>query len=303
MPKRSVDGGTKPVARRRRAPTDDWSELVKLGLTQMEAGVYAYLLVHPSATGYAVAKALGKPAPYVYRAMESLVRQGAVLVDDSRSHLHRAVPFEEFLDQLKRRFELQCVQATERMRQLAPPREDDRVYRLSTVDQVFERCRGMLSAAKAVVYLDIFPDPLARLREEITAAARRKVRIAILSHEPVDLPVAWTTVFPRERLVKGWPRQWIRLAVDGTEHLIALLTEDGREIYQAVWTAGPILAYMQTRSLGSEILVNSLQCTLESVAPVESAQAQLRRWEKLFLSRLLPGAERVAALFNMRPGA
>jgi len=302
MPKRSTDGTAKPVPKRRRALPGDWSELVELGFTQMEAGVYAYLLAHPPATGYAVAKALGKPAPYVYRAMESLLRQGAVLVDDSRTNLCRAVPFEELLDQLKRRFELRCAQATERMKQLAPPAEDDGIYRLATVDQVFERCRVMLAGAKEVAYLDLFPGPLATLREEIAAAAKRKVRIALEVYEPTDLPVAWTVIFPQEGLIKGWPRQWIRLAVDGTEHLTALLTEDGRGIYQAMWSASPVMAYMQARSMGSEILLDSLQSLLGSGASLESIQSEHRRWQKLFRRRMLPGAKRVARLFGLPPG-
>ena len=301
MPKRSARRKTEPAPNRRRALPGDWSELVELGFTQMEAGVYAYLLAHPPATGYAVAKALGKPAPYVYRAVESLLQQGAVLVDDSRTRLCRAVPFEEFLDQLKRRFELQCTQATERLKQIAPPAEDDRVYRLTTVDQVFERCRAMLAGAKEVVYLDLFPEPMARLRPAIADAAGRGVRIALQVYEPTDLIVAWTTVFPPDRLVKGWPRQWTRLAVDGTEHLTALLTEDGRQVYQAMWTSGPILAYLQARSLGSEILLDSLQSLLDSGGSLESIRSELERWRSIFRSDLPPGAERVARLFDLPP--
>jgi HTH-type transcriptional regulator, sugar sensing transcriptional regulator len=303
MPKRSVNGKTKAAPRRRHALPADWPELVELGFTQMEAGVYAYLLAHPPATGYAVAKALGKPAPYVYRAIESLLRQGAVLVDDSRAQLCRAVPFEEFLDQLKRRFDLQCAQAAERIKQLAHPPEDDRVYRLATVDQVFERCRAMLAGAKEVVYLDLFPEPLSKLREEIIAATQRQVKVALQVYEPTDLPVAWKGMFPQDWLIKDWPRQWIRLAVDGTEHLTALLTKDGREVYQAMWTAGPVLAYLQARSLGSEIVLHSLRSLLQSDASLESVQAELQRWEGLFWSRLLPGAENLARLFARRPGA
>ena len=299
MPKRSPQRKTVPAPNRRRMPPGEWPELEELGFTPMEASVYAYLLAHPPATGYAVAKALGKPAPYVYRAIESLLRQGAALVEDSRAQLCRAVPLEELLAQLKRRFELQCTQATERMKLLAPPAEDDRAYRLTTVDQVFERCRTMLAGAREVAYLDLFPKPLAQLREHITSAALREVRIALQVYEPTDLPVAWTVIFPPERLIKGWPRQWVRLAVDGTEHLTALLTEDGREVYQGMWSASPVLAYMQARSLGAEILLDSLQSFLDSGATLESVRSELERWQSVFLSRPLPGAERVAHLFDL----
>ncbi len=301
MPRGAVDRRTGPLRGHRRAGRDEWPELEELGFTHMEAAVYAHLLAHPPATGYAVAKALGKPTAYVYRAVESLIRQGAVLVDDSRTRLCRAVPFEELLDRLKRRFELQCVRAEARVSQLVPPAADDRIYRLATADQVFERCRAMLESAREVAFLVLFPEPLARLQDEIVAAARRKVRIALQVCEPVDLPVAWTSVFATGRLVKGWPRQWARLTVDGSEYVIALLTQDGRKVYQAVWSASPVLAYLQARSLGSEILLESIQALLESGASAATMRSELKRWQKTFHWRLPPGADKMAKLFAIPP--
>ena len=65
--------------------------LESLGLTQIEALAYAYLVANPSSTGYRVARGIGKPTANVYRALESLGRKGAVLQDRALTPSFRAL--------------------------------------------------------------------------------------------------------------------------------------------------------------------------------------------------------------------
>ncbi|MDO8629132.1 MAG: helix-turn-helix domain-containing protein, partial [Phycisphaerales bacterium] len=66
--------------------------LVPLGFTPLEGEVYAILVAESPATGYRVAQAIGKPVANTYKAIESLERKGAIVVDDGESRLCRAVP-------------------------------------------------------------------------------------------------------------------------------------------------------------------------------------------------------------------
>src|SRR5688500_1986290 len=56
--------------------------LQDLGFTGLEAEVYAALLEGSPVTAYRVAQQVGKAAANVYKAVESLRRKGAILVDD-----------------------------------------------------------------------------------------------------------------------------------------------------------------------------------------------------------------------------
>ena len=78
--------------------------LRELGLTGLEAEAYAWLLTASPATGYGVAKGLGKPTANTYKALESLREKGAVVTDDDETRSYRAVPPPELLAALERRF-------------------------------------------------------------------------------------------------------------------------------------------------------------------------------------------------------
>ena len=55
--------------------------LTSLGSTMLEAEIYVYLVQHSPASGYKIAKAIGRSFPSTYKAVVSLQAKGAVLVD------------------------------------------------------------------------------------------------------------------------------------------------------------------------------------------------------------------------------
>src|SRR5438105_14363228 len=75
-----------------------------LGFTALEAAAYAYLVQHSPATGYRIAHGIGKPIANTYKAIESLARKRAIIIEKTGSRLCRAVPPEEVLDQAEHSF-------------------------------------------------------------------------------------------------------------------------------------------------------------------------------------------------------
>src|SRR6185369_12009741 len=100
----------------------------------------------------------------------------------------RAVPAEELLAQLDRSFQRRRQEAANALASLQGAPEDDRVYQLQSVEQVFERCRRMLEGCEQAAVLDIFPKPLDELREAVEAAARRGVRVAVKAYDTEAIP-------------------------------------------------------------------------------------------------------------------
>src|SRR5215470_8119557 len=74
--------------------------LVALGFTAIEASAYAFLVQASPATGYGIARAIGKPVANTYQALQSLRQKGAVLVDGRGRRQWRAVPPGELLARL-----------------------------------------------------------------------------------------------------------------------------------------------------------------------------------------------------------
>jgi sugar-specific transcriptional regulator TrmB len=262
----------------------------EMGLTQLEAEIYVFLVQESPATGYKIAKGIGRSKTNTYKALASLQNKGAIYVDDGDAHLCRAVPPEELLDQIARRCETRRALAAEAVKQITGAPSDNRVYELRTVDQVYARCRQMLSECREVGFVDAFPEPLAMLREEIQAAAHRGVKLAVQVYEPAELSGVDVIVNRSSaNILRKWAVQWISLFLDGEQHLIALLARGGETVHQARWSASPILSWAYFSYADSDFLLSALAPLLETNTSVEELRAVYRRWKERFPEGAEPG--------------
>jgi sugar-specific transcriptional regulator TrmB len=272
--------------------------MTALGLTELEAEVYVFLLQESPATGYRVAQGIGKPVANTYKAIESLGNKGAVLVDEGPRRLYRPLPAEEFLAQLEHTFRRRRQQAAAALASIRTAPEDDRVYQLLSVEQVFQRCRRMLDGCEQVALLDAFPGPLEELRPAVEGAARRGVRVAVKAYEAVTLPGADVVVNPLGRAtLQRWPGQWLNMVADGREHLLAFLTPDAKGIQQAVWSGSAYLSWVYQSAVGSELILAALQQGLDSGATAAELRRVIRAHQYLF-SPDLPGCRALLERFG-----
>ena len=79
--------------------------LTTLGFTETEAGLYCQLLRGGPATGYRLARAVGKAPANVYQALAALAQKGAVLTDEGEPKTFRAARPDEVLAALASGFE------------------------------------------------------------------------------------------------------------------------------------------------------------------------------------------------------
>jgi sugar-specific transcriptional regulator TrmB len=274
--------------------------LVELGFTGLEAEVYTALAEHPPMTAYKVAQLIGKPAANVYKAVESLQGKGAVIVEDGASRVCHAVPAEEVLGLLERGFRESRERAAAALAELQNLTTDDRVYQLRSREQVMERCRRMLERAERVALLDAFPAPLEELRPEAEAAAARGVVVAAKAYEPVSLREAEVFVHPEGREVVGrWPGQWVNVVVDGREHLLALLTRDGRGVQQAVWSESTYLSWVYHSAVSRELIMADVERRIAEGATSKELQNSMARYRRIVASDA-PGFDLLVRRFGGR---
>jgi sugar-specific transcriptional regulator TrmB len=276
--------------------------LVQLGLTRLEACIYTFLLRESPATGYRVAKALGKPAANVYKAMETLEGKGAIEVDRGHTKVCRPVPVAELIHLLESRFKRQRDQAFASLRRLPGPSRDTRVYQLRDRDHVFGKVRQLLENAQHDILLDVFPI-LSEIRSDIEQAVARGLSVAMKIYTPDRLPGAEVVLEPEhERIRKRWPAQWIVMVVDGSETLIALLTQDGSRVIQAVWSGSPFLSWIHHSGLGSEIAYTALRQELEKGADREAIIRTITKLRPYFASEA-PGYHRLLHQLGLSPSS
>ena len=250
--------------------------LETLGFSGIESLVYCFLLEESPATGYRVSHAIGKPTANTYNAIAALAQRGAIVIDDSKTRLCRAVPPDELLDRLNRDFVSRRAQAEAELAKIRKASGDDRVYYLTSVEQVIQRARSMLKAAKSAALLDLFPRALPLLAPDLEAAAKRGVRVAVKAYAPVELKGVTIVVSPDAARILGvWPGQQISIAIDGEQFMTALLSQDVSSVHQALWSNSTflscfyynalnieqVLTDVEARTAGSESRLNALSLT------------------------------------------
>jgi sugar-specific transcriptional regulator TrmB len=248
--------------------------LVKLGLTFLEAEIYSYLLQHSPVTGYAVAKALGKPAANVYKAIETLEAKSAVEVEDGPTRLCRPVPWAELLEFLEQRFRRHRDEAAEGLRRLPGPDHDARIYHLRDPHQVIGKFRQLLSTAKTIALIDIHWDSLEELKQDVERTAARDVIVALKVYTSLDIKGADVLLdLKHEEIRTRWPAQWILMVVDGSQMLLALITADSSRVVQAIWSGSPFLSWFHHSSLHREMAFTALSQKLKNGEPIDPLKA------------------------------
>lgn len=224
------------------ATADGIASLVALGFTDLEARVYAHLVSEGPATGYRIAAGTGKPVANTYKAIESLERKGAVLVEDGATRIVRAVDPERVLDALARSHEGERKKAKAALKRAAKVEEDGRTYMIGGEEQALHRARQMLAEA-AVVALVRGPSPLrALLAEELSDAEGRGVDVAQIDGEG------------------------LAIAIDASQ---CLVSPDG------VWTRNPAVARVVFEGLAAEAALGELAVHVEDGAGSKKLQRAL----------------------------
>jgi sugar-specific transcriptional regulator TrmB len=268
---------------------DGRQALVELGLTALEADVYTCLLRERDATGYRVAAALGKPVANTYKALQSLAAKGAIVIDEGQSRICRAVPPSELLGRLERAFDSRKTRAEKALVRLPGAPADDRVFQMRSREQVFERCRLLLSAAERVVLLDVFPGPLAELTPEVEAAVNRGVDVYIKAYGATEITATQVTVDPLGNTVtERWPGEWLNMVADGAQYVHAFLTADGKHVHQAVWSESAYLAWVYHSAVWSELALSEVENRLRQTHDADAATGWLQEFRHCMTAEL-PG--------------
>ena len=262
--------------------------LENLGFSEIESLIYCFLLKESPATGYRISHAIGKPTANTYKAIAALAQRGAIVVDDAKNRLCRAVPPAELLDRLDRDFGARRHQAAAQLAKIRPASGDDRVYQLGDVDQVFERARTMLAGAKTVALVDAFPKVLAQIASYLESAAKRGVAVAVRAYERVTLRgVSVVVPTDAERVLGLWPGEQLNIAVDAEQYMLALLTKDAQSLHQAIWSNSTFLSCLQHNGLASELILTEAQQTKRDSGVTPMERLSLTRSKSPGLRRLM----------------
>jgi HTH-type transcriptional regulator, sugar sensing transcriptional regulator len=282
-------------------PTDEQAHalLTDLGLTDLEAKVYTFLLGNPPVTAYRVARHLGTPTANTYKAIESLARRGAVLIEEGENRLCRAVPAAEFLGHLERSFARLTRDTAEVLADLDRPSHDERVYKLESVPLVMERCRQMLEERlERVAMVDAFPAALDAIRPSLERAVVRGADVLVQAYRPVELEGVELAIPARgPDSERQWGAQQLNVVIDGREALIVLMNNELTTVLQGIWTNSLYLACLLQAGMMAEHTLHGLVAAQRERDGPAQMRTILQR-HRFFLTADIPGQKELLARFS-----
>lgn len=233
--------------------------LAALGFTELETRIYVALLKRSPQTGYALSKALGKAAANIYQALAALALKGAVLLEEAGgSRSASAIPPDELLERLERRFKASRSAAAEALNTVHVRTAQDRLYQIQDVEQFYGRAEALVDRATEVVLFDLFPEPLRRLDTALRRACARGVRVAGVIYAPTAAPYQTASPPHPQLALDRWPGWQATLAADASEFVLGLIGRDGRRVLHGLWSDSIYLSCMQHNGLAAEIAAGAL---------------------------------------------
>jgi sugar-specific transcriptional regulator TrmB len=234
--------------------------LRQVGFSLYEARLYAALLRHGSQNGNELARNSGVPSSKVYATVEKLVAEGSVQrIKSPEGTRFVAVPPDELVDRLRRRFNDPLDDLAEMLPPLADHVEDEAFLSLSGESTILESARRLVSAAQEELNISVWEPELEGLRTNIADAAERGVRIfGMLYSATADEPAgAWLRHSYEEIVGNRVGGRMLTLVADGAEALVARLRDRGGA--DGVRTRNPVLTLIVSEYLHHDLVLQRAQ--------------------------------------------
>lgn len=234
--------------------------LERLGFTPLEAIVYREVLRRPDHSGYAIAKAIGRPEGNTYNVLAALTDRGALIGSETRPRTFRATPPRQLLQRIREEFTTRCEAAEVELAALEAPVPEGGMYRLTTREQVYDRAQAMLQAATATVVYEAFPAPFSMLAEALSAAAARlgQAVAGLLVAPAPDMAAANARLSRQAPHVRALlTTQSLTLITDAACVLQAVFSADGERLVRATWLDDVYLAYITHSAIVSDIVLHT----------------------------------------------
>lgn len=211
--------------------------LKQLGLNQLESEVYLHLLKNQQMTAYKVGKSINKPTANVYKAIDSLSKKGAVLIESNKSKYCKAISPDEFLNHYEKNILDKTKKLKASLNNLENDFYDEKTYSIESIPLVFERFKNMMDKAKVIAVIDVFPNALDLVIDTIREAINRGVEVHIQVYKLIEIKGADLAYSPiGEKALSHWKSEQLNLIIDGEEYLTALMDKSLTKIIQATWS-------------------------------------------------------------------
>jgi len=179
--------------------------LMYFNLTRHEATLYMALLAEGCLTGYEAAKLTGISRSNTYTALAGLVDKGAAHITEDTATRYMPVLFDEFCENKIRQMQEYKAYLAEKMP--AAKNEVEGYITIKGVQAIMNKLKNMIVKAEARIYVSATGSIIEDLKDSLTEALGRGLKIVIITGKPFVLQGA--IIYYAEK-----PNSQIRLIAD-----------------------------------------------------------------------------------------
>lgn len=260
--------------------------LGEMGLSNLEATIYIWLLENKRSTGYKIATKIGKPVANTYKALKSLERKGAVVSDNTSGKLYfDTIPVEQFLNAIENEFIKKREQIIREVDTLDVKQEPIGIYELQSAELVYEKAINMIDTAQHSLLLDCFPTPLARIKPNILKRSNTVIDIYLKHYADETIEgVHCISKTESDIVLDELQGQWMIIIKDAAETLIAFFDRSGEEMIHSVWIQDAFISLIHFSGSVIECVLSEI---LEKVykdkdATIQSIKDIVRSYQTIF---------------------
>ena len=170
-----------------------FDKMQKLGLNLYESKAYATLLKVGTANAYKVSKESGIPRARIYDVLETLVKRGLAMVEESSENakIYTPVPSKVFLEKTKKEWENDFEDVTNALNKLEmeADKRDIYVFTVKGKENIISYCRQLLRDARQYVMVSMWNEMYEMLLPELEECQNRGCKILGVCHNiqnPMD---------------------------------------------------------------------------------------------------------------------
>lgn len=270
-------------------------KLRDIGLNQVEAEVYFLLLSEEPMTAYKVGKLLKKPTANIYKAVEVLFNKGAIIIEEGKNKLCKAVDPEEFIATQQHEFATKIKQVANALTNIKPQVAEEKTYSLDSVYLAVEKAKRMINEAKEIIVVDAFPLSLDAVLPELKSAIKRGVTVLVQCYSEITIKGADVFITQDyDDVISYWKSQQLNVVVDGSESLIALFDKSMSTVFHATWSTNLYLSCVTHAGRVYEQTIHKLMAVPDSPNKLQEIEKILKS-QKFMRHANVPG---LRALFE-----
>lgn len=200
---------------------DTYEFLIKVGFSLNEAKVYVTLLQNKALNGYEIAKLSGVSRSLVYDVIERLLNKGFIIKSEGAVNYYVALDYNKALEKIDNENRKNLLNAEANLKLLSKKDNDNEfIFNIRGFDKFIEKAKEKIKLAKKEISLSIWKQDFAFLRDDLSKALRRGVKVYIFSFEDIILDNAEIFTYKVKDASNLFPYRRISLIIDNNDTFI-----------------------------------------------------------------------------------